>query len=38
VLAFAGSAAGQRILRQGDAPDIAKIRSWLESARTVLAA
>jgi predicted flap endonuclease-1-like 5' DNA nuclease len=38
VFAFASSAAGQRLLRQGDAPDIAKIRSWLESARTVLAA
>lgn len=32
VLAFAVSAAGQRLLRDGPAPDIEKIRSWIASA------
>ena len=38
VLAFAVSAAGQRILRDGHPPDIEKIKSWLESARAARAA
>ena len=38
VLAFASSAAGQRVLRNGDPPDIEKIKSWLEAARSMRAA
>jgi hypothetical protein len=38
VLAFASSAPGQRLLRNGDPPDIEKIRNWLEAARSVRAA
>lgn len=33
VLTFAVSAAGQRILRDGNPPDIEKIRSWLDNAK-----
>ncbi len=33
VLTFAVSAAGQRILRDGNPPDVEKIRSWLDNAR-----
>jgi hypothetical protein len=38
VLAFAASKEGQRVLRNGDPPDIAKIKGWLEAARSVKAA
>jgi Domain of unknown function (DUF4332) len=38
VLAFAGSAVGQRVLRNGDPPDIEKIKGWLEAARSMQAA
>ncbi|MBX9590816.1 MAG: DUF4332 domain-containing protein [Hyphomonadaceae bacterium] len=38
VLSFAATAAGQRLLRNGETPDIEKIKSWLESARSVRAA
>ena len=38
VLAFATSAGGQRILRDGEPPDIEKIKTWLDSARGALAA
>jgi len=38
VLRFAGSAEGQRILRQGPAPDAEKIKSWIESAASRVAA
>ena len=38
VLAFAASQAGQRILRNGDPPDLEKIKGWLEAARSVKAA
>jgi len=38
VLAFAASAVGQRVLRNGDPPDIEKIKGWLEAARSVKAA
>ena len=38
VLAFAASAAGQRLLRNGDPPDIEKIKGWLEAARSMRAA
>ena len=38
VLAFAASKDGQRVLRNGDAPDIEKIKSWLEAAQSVKAA
>jgi predicted flap endonuclease-1-like 5' DNA nuclease len=38
VLAFAGSTVGQRLLRNGDPPDIEKIKSWLEAARSMQAA
>jgi hypothetical protein len=38
VLAFATSVVGQRLLRNGDPPDIEKIKGWLESARSVKAA
>ena len=33
VLAYAASAAGQRLLRNGDPPDIEKIKGWLEAAQ-----
>jgi predicted flap endonuclease-1-like 5' DNA nuclease len=38
VLAFAASARGQRVLRNGDPPDIARIKGWLEAAQSVKAA
>ncbi|KAB2914861.1 MAG: DUF4332 domain-containing protein [Hyphomicrobiaceae bacterium] len=38
VLAFATSPAGQRVLRNGDPPDIEKIKGWLEAALSVKAA
>jgi hypothetical protein len=38
ILAFAGSAPGQRLLRDGDPPDIEKIKGWLEAAQSVRAA
>jgi hypothetical protein len=38
VLAFAASTPGQRLLRNGEAPDIEKIKGWLEAARSVQAA
>jgi hypothetical protein len=38
VLAFAASAPGQRVLRNGDPPDIEKIKGWLEAARSAQAA
>jgi len=38
VLRFAASAAGQRLLRSGDPPDIEKIKGWLEAAQGVRAA
>ena len=38
VLAFATSATGQRLLRNGDPPDIEKIKGWLEAARSTKAA
>ncbi len=38
VLAFAGTAAGQRILRDGAPPDLEKIKGWLAAAQTAKAA
>ena len=38
VLAFAATPAGQRILRNGDAPDIERIKAWREDARRMQAA
>ncbi len=38
VLAFAASQNGQRLLRNGDPPDIEKIKRWLEAAQSVKAA
>jgi predicted flap endonuclease-1-like 5' DNA nuclease len=38
VLAFAASKDGQRMLRNGDPPDIEKIKGWLEAALSVKAA
>ena len=38
VLAFAATTAGQRLLRNGDPPDIEKIKGWLEAARSMQAA
>ncbi len=38
VLAYAASKDGQRTLRDGDPPDIEKIKAWLEAARSVKAA
>jgi Domain of unknown function (DUF4332) len=38
VLAFAASKDGQRVLRNGDPPDIEKIKGWLEAAQSVKAA
>ena len=38
VLAFAASTNGQRVLRNGDPPDIEKIKGWLEAALSVKAA
>src|SRR6185503_8901063 len=38
VLAYATSTAGQRLLRNGDPPDIEKIKGWLEAARSAQAA
>jgi predicted flap endonuclease-1-like 5' DNA nuclease len=38
VLSFAASGAGQRVLRNGDPPDIEKIKGWLEAARSAKAA
>jgi hypothetical protein len=38
VLAFAATAPGQRLLRNGDPPDIERIKGWLEAARSMKAA
>ena len=38
VLSYAASTAGQRLLRNGDPPDIEKIKGWLEAAQSVRAA
>jgi hypothetical protein len=38
VLSFAASAAGQRVLRNGEVPDIGRINAWLEAARRMRAA
>lgn len=38
VLKFATSEAGKRILREGNAPDVEKIKSWVEGARIAKAA
>ncbi len=38
VLAFAATAAGQRILREGSPPDLERIKGWLAAAKTALAA
>lgn len=38
VLNFASGSDGQRILRNGNAPDIARIRAWMHSARRAKAA
>ncbi|MFM9941439.1 MAG: DUF4332 domain-containing protein [Hyphomicrobiaceae bacterium] len=38
VLAFAVSPHGQRVLRNGDPPDMERIRSWVENAKAALAA
>jgi predicted flap endonuclease-1-like 5' DNA nuclease len=38
VLTFATTTAGQRVLRNGDPPDIEKIKRWLEAAQSVRAA
>ncbi|MDX2204726.1 MAG: DUF4332 domain-containing protein [Hyphomicrobiaceae bacterium] len=38
VLAFAKSADGQRVLRDGEPPDIEKIKGWLQAARSAIAA
>lgn len=38
ILKFAASDAGKRILREGNAPDIEKIKSWVESAKLAKAA
>jgi hypothetical protein len=38
VLSFAASAEGARILRDGNPPDIERIKGWLESARSIRAA
>jgi hypothetical protein len=38
VLTFAASGPGQRVLRNGDPPDIEKIKGWLEAARSAKAA
>ncbi len=38
VLTFATSSAGKRILRDGNPPDIEKIKDWVEAAREAMAA
>ena len=38
VLTYATSTAGQRLLRNGDPPDIERIKGWLEAALSVRAA
>lgn len=38
LLAFAASPKGQRILRQGNPPDVERIKSWVVNAREALAA
>jgi len=38
VLKFAASSDGKRVLRDGDAPDIEKIKSWIDNAAEALAA
>ncbi|MGE0769350.1 MAG: DUF4332 domain-containing protein [Hyphomicrobiaceae bacterium] len=38
LLAFAASDPGRRILRDGEPPDVARIKGWTEAARTALAA
>jgi hypothetical protein len=36
--AFAATPAGQRVLKNGEVPDIERIKAWLEAARSVQAA
>jgi hypothetical protein len=38
LIAFATTPAGQRVLRNGEVPDIERIKAWLEAARRVQAA
>jgi hypothetical protein len=38
ILNYATSTAGQRLLRNGDPPDIGRIKGWLEAALSVRAA
>jgi hypothetical protein len=38
VLAFAATPAGQRALRSGDAPDMERIKAWVDAARRMRAA
>jgi hypothetical protein len=38
LMAFAATPAGQRVLRNGEVPDIERIKAWLEAARRVQAA
>jgi hypothetical protein len=38
VLGFAATAAGQRVLRNGEVPDIGRVNGWLEAARRMRAA
>jgi hypothetical protein len=38
VLTYAASNSGQRLLRNGDPPDIEKIKGWLEAAQSIRAA
>ena len=38
LLAFAGSAAGRRLLRDGEPPDVERIKGWAEGAKQALAA
>jgi hypothetical protein len=38
VLAYAASSAGRRVLRDGEPPDIERIKQWAESSRRALAA
>ncbi len=38
LLAFAGSDTGRRILRDGQPPDVTRIKGWADAARTALAA
>lgn len=38
LIAFAATPSGQRVLRNGEVPDIERIKSWLEAARRTQAA